>query len=212
MCPKSGFDAGNGPETGRKPPGGIREETGNLVQNKSVIRFQGLLGFAVLAAVGLLAWCYLNGLVFEERPVRAKAEAQELARVTLDYHADTGQWPRNPDLEIDLTLLLGHRSGRKATNLAAGAPVGGFGGLADAEAPPGHLGAGKSWLAEIPLDPWGCPYRVMVTDAAIAVLSIGPNRKLDTDPAKLWTRPGNINPCDGDDVGIVLEIDQDGAY
>ena len=180
--------------------------------DKPVIRFQGLLGFAVLAAVGLLAWCHLNGLVFEERPVRAKAEAKELARVTIDYHADTGQWPRNPDREIDLTLLLGQRSGRNPTNLAAGAPGSDFFGLADADPHIGHLGAGKSWLAEIPLDPWGRPYRVMVTNAAIAVLSTGPNRKLDTDLARLWTRPGNINPCDTDDVGIVLEIDQEGGF
>ena len=176
------------------------------------MRIQGLLGFAVLAAVGMLAWCHLHGLASEERPVRAKAEAKELARVAIDYHTDTGQWPRNPDREIDLTLLLGHRSGRNAINLAAGAPGSGFGGLAAAEDPFDHLGAGKFWLKEIPLDPWGCPYRVIAMNTAIAVLSTGPNRKLDTDLTRLWARPGNINPCDIDDVGIVLEIAQEEGY
>ena len=52
----------------------------------------------------------------------------------------------------------------------------------------------------------------MQTDAAIAVVSTGPNRKLDTDPDRLWTRPANINPCDGDDVGIVLEIDSEEGF
>jgi len=164
--------------------------------------------------VGLLAFSHFSGLAPEERPVRAKAEARELANTTLDFHADTGQWPRNPDGEIDLMLLLGRRSrgNAKATTMAAGAPSGGLGGLSGAEAPISHLGVRKSWLKELPLDPWGRPYRVMVTDTAIVVLSTGPDGKLDTDPTRLWTRPKNINPCDGDDVGIVLEIDPDGEF
>jgi hypothetical protein len=187
------------------------------VWNKPVIRIQGLLGFVVLAVAGLLAFSHFSGLAPEERPVRAKAEARELANATLDYHADTGQWPRNPDGKIDLTPLLGQRSGgnAKATTMAAGAPsggLGGLGGLSEAEAPISHFGAARFWLKEIPLDPWGCPYRVMQTDGAIAVLSTGPDGKLDTDPVRLWTRPENINPCDGDDVGIVLEVDPDGEF
>jgi len=203
------------PEMDRKPQGGSRIISGNLVWDKSVMRFQGFLGFVVLAAVGLLVFSHLSSVAPEERPVRAKAEARELASAALDYHTDTGQWPRNPDGKIDLTPLLGKQPGRKTTTRAAGAPgggLGGLGGLSEAETPITHLGVGRFWLEEIPLDPWGRSYLVMQTDAAIAVLSTGPNRKLDTDPSRIWARPANINPCDGDDVGIVLEIDSDGGF
>ncbi len=202
------------PEMDRKPQGGSRVITGNTVWNKSVIRFQGLLGFVVLATAGLVAWSHFSGLIPEERPVRAKAEARELASAALDFHSDTGQWPRDPDGKIDLTPLLGGRSGinAKSTTMAAGATGGGLGGLQGAEASTGNFVTGRFWLEEIPLDPWGQPYEVMQTGAAIAVVSTGPNRKLDTDPTRLWTRPANINPCDGDDVGIVLEIDSERGF
>lgn len=202
------------PEMDRKPQGESRIITGNMVWNKSVMRFQRLLGFVVLATAGLLAWSHFSGLIPEERPVRAKAEARELASAALDYHFDTGQWPRNPDGKIDLTPLLGGRSGlnAKSTAMAAGAPGGGLGSLEGAEAHTSNFATGRFWLEEIPLDPWGQPYQVMQTDAAIAVLSTGPNRKLDTDLTRLWTRPANINPCDGDDVGIVLKIDSEEGF
>ncbi len=203
------------PEMDRKPLSGSRKKTRNLVWNKSVIRFQGLLGFVVLAAVGLVAFSHLRGLAPEERPVRAQAEARELASATLDYHTDTGQWPRNPEGKIDLMPLLGRQPGKKAATMAAGATDGGLGGLggfSETAAPTGHQGIGRFWLEEIPLDPWGSPYLVLQKAAAIAVLSTGPNRKLDTDPARIWDRPPNINPCDGDDVGIVQKTDSDGGF
>ncbi|MCK9995130.1 MAG: hypothetical protein KAH56_02485 [Candidatus Krumholzibacteria bacterium] len=187
----------------------------NLVWNKSVIRFQGLLGFVVLATVGLVAFSHLRGLAPEERPVRAQAEARELASATLDYHADTGQWPRNPEGKIDFTPLLGRQPGKKAATMTAGAANGGLGGLgslSETSVPAGHQGVGRCWLEEIPLDPWGGPYLVLQKATAIAVLSTGPNRKLDTEPSRIWDRPANINPCDGDDVGIVLEIDSGGGF
>jgi hypothetical protein len=185
------------------------------VWNKPVIRFQGVLGFVVLAAVGLLAFSHLRGLAPEERPVRAQAEARELASATLDYHTDTGQWPRNPEGNIDLTPLLGRKSGQRAMTIAAGGTgggLGGLGGLSETGSPTGHQGAGGYWLEEIPLDPWGSSYLVLQTGTAIAVLSTGPNKKLDTELARIWTRPANINPCDGDDVGIVLVMDSDGGF
>jgi len=185
------------------------------VWNKSVIRFQAILGFVVLAAVGLVAFSHLRGLAPEERPVRAHAEARELASATLDYHSDTGQWPRDSKGNIDLTPLLGRQSGKKGTTMASGSTGGGFGGLdglSETATPAGHRGAERYWLKEIPLDPWGSPYLVLQTDTAIAVVSIGPNKKLDTEPARIWDRPANINPCDGDDVGIVLIMDSDGGF
>jgi hypothetical protein len=180
------------------------------LQNKPVIKFQGILGLAVLAAAGFFAWSQLGGMVFEERPVRALAEARELAAATLDYYHDTGKWPQTPDRQIDLTLLLGQPTDRKATALA-GSPGSGLGGLPGTQTPPSHLGAGRFWLKEIPLDPWDRPYLVRVTDVAIGVLSTGPNMKLDTDWSRMWARPGNMNPCDGDDVGMVMEIDPHGG-
>jgi len=185
------------------------------VWNKSVIRFQAILGFVVLAAVGLVAFSHLRGLAPEERPVRAHAEARELASATLDYHSDTGQWPRDSKGNIDLTPLLGRQSGKKGTTMASGSTGGGFGGLdglSETATPAGHRGGERFWLKEIPLDPWGRSYLVLQTDTAIAVVSTGPNQKLDTDLTRIWIRPANINPCDGDDVGIVLELDSDGGF
>jgi hypothetical protein len=179
------------------------------------MRFQGILGFIVLAAVGLLAFSHLRGVAPEERPVRAQAEARELASATLDYHTDTGKWPRDSEGNIDFTPLLGRQSGKKATTMAAGTAsggLGGLGGLSETAVPIGHQGLGRFWLEEIPLDPWGSPYLVLQKDTAIAVLSIGPNKKLDTEPARIWDRPANINPCGGDDVGIVLETDSSGGF
>jgi len=185
------------------------EETGYLVQNKPVMKVQNILGLILIGAAGLFAWGYLGGMTFETRPVRAESETRELARVVLDYRHDTGTWPRNPEGEAGLKPLLGSGSGSTPTMLA-GPAGGGMQGMSFSETHVGTQDPKKAWLREIPLDPWGSSYRVMITENAVAVLSIGPNRILDTDPARLWTRPENINPCDGDDVGYVLEFDQDG--
>ncbi len=179
------------------------------MKNKSVINFQKILGLVLLGAAGLFAWGHLGGLTFETRPVRAESETRELARVVLDYRHDTGTWPRNPEGEVDLKPLLGSGSGAAST-LQAGAAVGGMQGMPLTETHAGNQGPEKAWLREIPLDPWGSSYRVMINDKAVAVVSMGPNQILDTEPARLWTRPENINPCDGDDVGFVLEFVSDG--
>lgn len=179
---------------------------GKPLQKNSVMKFQKILGVIVLASAGLLAWGQMNGLIFEERPVRAQSDARELARAALDFHTDRGHWPRNSEGEVDLTLLQGSRPGRPSTANAS-AP----GGLPGAEMSTHPAATGPSWLKEVPLDPWGQAYHVMVTDQAIAVVSAGPNGRLDTEPAHLWSRPDNINPGDGDDVGIVLEIDSVGG-
>lgn len=181
------------------------------MQNKSVTRLQKILGLMLIGTAGLFAWGYLGGLTFETRPVRAESETRELALVVLDYRHDTGTWPRNPEGKVDLKPLLGSGSGSTPTMLA-GPAGGGMQGMSLSETHVGSQDPKKAWLREIPLDPWGSSYRVMITDNAVAVLSIGPNQILDTDPARLWTRPENINPCDGDDVGFVLEFDEDGEY
>lgn len=179
---------------------------GKPLQKNTVMNFQRILGGIVLAAAGLLAWGHLNGLNFEERPVRAQSDARELASAALDFHTDRGHWPRNSEGDVDLTLLQGSRPGRPATATARAS-----GGLPGTDLSAFPQATGPSWLKEVPLDPWGQAYHVMVTDLAIAVVSAGPDGMLDTEPAHLWSRPNNINPGDGDDVGIVLEIDSDGG-
>lgn len=176
------------------------------MQNKSVIKFQAILGVVMLGAAGLFAWNHLGGLGAETRPVRAESEARELARAILDYRQDTGNWPRNQAGDLDMTPLLGHGAGAKPI-LQANATAGG---LFTTEAPAESPGRPHPWLREIPLDPWGNPFRVMLGGQAVAVLSLGPNQLLDTDLNRLWTRPENINPGDGDDVGFVLEFELDG--
>lgn len=176
------------------------------MKNKSVISFQSTLGLVILGAAGLFAWNHLGGLGAETRPVRAETEARELARAILDYRDDTGNWPRNQTGDLDMAPLLGRGTEAKPI-LQASTTASGF---IPTEAPAGSRGPRHKWLREIPLDPWGNPFRVMLGDHAVAVLSLGPNQLLDTDLNRLWTRPENINPGDGDDVGFVLEFELDG--
>ena len=177
-----------------------------MLKNKSVINFQAILGLVMLGAVGLFAWSHLGGLGTETRPVRAESEARELARAILDYRHDTGNWPRNQAGDLDMNPLVGRGDGAKPVFQASTTASGVF----PAEAPAGSPGPRNKWLREIPLDPWGNPFRVMLGVHAVAVLSLGPNQLLDTDLNRLWTRPENINPGDGDDVGFVLEFELDG--
>jgi hypothetical protein len=200
----SGYPFGAGPNNAEEN----RDEMAKRLPDNPIFNFQGSLGLIVLVAAGVLAWCHLNGLVFEERPVRARAEATELARAAFDYHQETGDWPRNPDGEVDLTPLLGGQARRTDTVLAAAAGEGV--GLAALEGSGAPQVKGQPWLKEIPLDPWGRPYRVLAGEKGLAVLSTGPDGRLDTDPNRMWKRPGGINPCDGDDIGIVLESDPEG--
>jgi hypothetical protein len=177
------------------------------VENKAVISYQGFLGLVIVVTGAAMLWFHMGGLTTEGRPVRAKSEALELAWATMDYRADRGQWPRDTDGEIDLTLLLGPASRRNNTSMA-GASQGAFP-LADSQSAAAENAI--SWIREVPLDPWGNPYHVVVENGTIAVLSTGPDGRCDTDPHRLWTRTDQVNPCAGDDVGLVLELDSDGG-
>jgi|GEM_PF-5252234 len=180
------------------------------MKNHSQKRFQGALGLIAVVAAGFVVWCHLGGLTFEERPVRARSEAEKLALAAVDFHRETGAWPRNPDGDPDLTFLLGNRSGRMAIDQAAATPDGlnGLGSLGEVDP---TLASQKSWIRDLPLDPWGRPYRVLVAKDSIVVLSTGPDRELDTDPAEIWARPDNMNPCAGDDIGVLLHGDRTGT-
>ena len=176
----------------------------------SVRNFQGALGLVLLATAGIWVWCHLNGLNTEEGPVRAQAEATELAHAVIDFRTDTGQWPLNSAGQPDLTRLFVGQTARPNTSLAQ-APTEGMGGLGAMESTGRSSDRELSWLPEIPLDPWGGIYQVYFAGSRVAIVSSGPNGQPDTDPSRLWTRPGNINPGEGDDIGVVLDFDMDGG-
>lgn len=170
------------------------------------MKFQTLLGLMVLGAGILFAWSHLAGVGLETRHVRAESVSRELARTLLDYRHDTGNWPRNGAGDLDLEPLLGQGTDEKRI-LEAGAATTV---PAVTGSPRDGKGPAKMWLREIPLDPWGNPYRAILGEGAVAVLSCGPDQILDTDLNRMWDRPGNINPADGDDVGYVLEFESPG--
>jgi hypothetical protein len=180
------------------------------LKNSTTTKFQGVLGLLVLVGAGIWVWCVLTGVTPEESPIRAQAAARELALAVLDYRADTGGWPTAEDGSPALNPLLGRRAAQRATRMATaqGGGLNGLGGL-------GPEGSGLSremtWVREIPLDPWGGAYRVTFAGTRVAVLSAGPNGRLDTDMSRLWSRPADINPADGDDVCVVLDMEQDGG-
>lgn len=180
------------------------------MKNKSVTNIQGALGLILLATAGIWVWCHLTGLNTEEGPVRAQAEATELAHAVLDFRTDTGQWPLDSTGQPDLTQLLDRQATRPNTSLAL-APTGGMGGLGAMGATGKSSDREMSWLREIPLDPWGGIFQVYFSGSRVAIVSPGPNGQPDTDPNRLWTRPGNINPGQGDDIGVVLDFDMDGG-
>jgi hypothetical protein len=74
-----------------------------------------------------------------------------------------------------------------------------------------HLGREKTWIREIPLDPWGGSYRVHYAGTRVAIMSPGPDGRVDTDTNRLWARPDNINPGDGDDICVILDLEKDGG-
>jgi hypothetical protein len=180
------------------------------LKNSVVTKYQGILGLLVLVGTGIWIWSHLTGLTPEESPIRAQAAARELALAVLDYRADTGGWPTAEDGSPDLKPLLGRRAAQQATRMAM-AQGGGLNGLGGLGAEGSGLGREMTWVREIPLDPWGGAYHVAFAGTRVAVLSAGPNGRLDTDASRLWSRPAGINPADGDDVCVVLDMEQDGG-
>ncbi len=94
----------------------------------------------------------------------------------------------------------------------------------------------KSWLKEVPVDPWDHPFRVVVmgdrhehyqqsssgypdqppVGTAVLVISAGPNGLYDTDLAKLGNTDGgnslqSDNVIGGDDLGFVLSSSSAGG-
>jgi hypothetical protein len=174
-------------------------------KNKGFTRFEGALGLAVVAIAVLVVLPRFHGGVVEEPALRAAIEAEELARTVGDFHRETGQWPRNDHGQIDLVRLTEPRAPRAG---AARAGASSSSGVSLETAP-------TSWLREVPVDPWGRPYRteVLQRDAevpgggavvAIVVISAGPDGQVDTDTSDLWNRKGLKHPFDGDDEGYII--------
>jgi hypothetical protein len=200
-------------------------------KKESLSRFEAMLGFGLLALIVLVVLPPLKGGMEAERPLRAALEAETVAQAVLDYHTDMGHWPMTGDGQTDLALLVpSHKRAQtralaKTMNSATDGVL--FGALAGANNPNASPSAAdeKTWLKEVPVDPWDRPFRVVILGnrtgseptpdsipssgypdvpppgTAIVVLSSGPNGLFDTDLARFWS---SDNSFGGDDLGFVL--------
>jgi hypothetical protein len=141
----------------------------------------------LLVASGLALMPHARMVLREEPGQRAVTLAGELAHALADYHRETGAWPLRTATDLDLTALA-------APPAAAGASAA----PEPAAAPP--------LVPEIPLDPWGRPFRaVLLADGrGVAVVSAGPDGRFATAFGRLWDRRGMDDAFDGDDAGFVL--------
>lgn len=165
--------------------------------NKKLTRFEVLMGVALIAAVGLALMPSVRGILFEEPGQRAVTVAEELAHSLADYHRENAAWPGNSSTGLDLAALA-----RKAPAMAGNSPAGGM--VAPVDAP---------LVREIPLDPWGKPFRAVLLNggSAVVVLSSGPDGNFDTAIDRLWGRRNMDSAFDGDDAGFILMINEDGG-
>jgi len=172
-------------------------------QRKGFTRFEGVLGLTVLGIALTVCLAPLPWGLSTEPAARATLQAKDLAVTVSDYHREKGHWPGNDQGEIDWAVLT--ISGPSSPGFAEAAT-----GIMDGEPVPPE---DKPWLREIPVDPWGRPFRGAVlapggdrTDEAVAVvvLSCGPDGVLNTDLENIWHRTGLKDAFDGDDEGYIL--------
>jgi len=176
-------------------------------------RFETMLGVALLASVVLFVLPPLQVGVETERPLRTEMEAETLARAVLDYHTDTGRWPMKGDGQTDLSLLVpAHNKARTramATTMNSateGIMMGTM--VSSGTSETVSDSPEKTWLKEVPVDPWDRPFRVVImgdrtsvapagnsstypdeppAGTSIVVISAGPNGLYDTDLAQFWS-------------------------
>lgn len=155
------------------------------------------MGVALIAAVGLALMPSVRGFLFEEPGQRAVTVAEELAHSLADFHRENEKWPAQDATGLDLTALA-----RTAPANASSSPMGGL----------GHLNAAPL-IKEIPLDPWGRPFRAVLLNggAAVVVLSSGPDGNFDTAIERLWGRRAMASAFDGDDEGFILVVNEHGV-
>ncbi len=203
-----------------------------VIKRLGFSRFESLLGFGLLSVIVLMVLPPLRGGMRAERPLRATMEAEMVARAVLDFHTDMGHWPVGGDGQTDLALLVPVHSRARIRALAGtmnsatngsmmGSMVSTESSEKSAKAEKGNQE--KSWLKEVPVDPWDRPFRVVVmgdrtgyhakyassgypdeppAGTAIVVISAGPNGLYDTDLAQLWNADlsGRLDRLDGKDI------------
>ncbi len=203
----------------------------NIVMKKlGFSRFESLLGLGLMAVIVLVVLPPLRGGMLAERPLRAAMEAEMVARAVLDYHTDMGSWPVGGDGQTDLALLVPMQNRARTRAMAGTMNSATNGSLMGALVSTESSGDSpekantmeeKSWLKEVPVDPWDRPFRVVVigdrtsyqmeqtssgypdeppAGTAIVVISAGPNGLYDTDLAQLWNADlsGRLHRTDSD--------------
>ena len=180
-------------------------------------QFESLLGLAIMALVVVVVLPAMKSHLRAEQRSRAEIQAREVARVVLDYNADTGRWPHVHNGQADLSVLTGNGQNPERHLAEAGL----VGSMIMGTGPAQSCVSGmKPWLEEEPLDPWRRPFRVYLVEEqksgpdglatrGVLVVSDGRNGKLETDPAR-WEVPegdGDRDPApvmSGDDIGFYL--------
>ena len=152
------------------------------------------MGVALMVALGLALMPHVRTVLFEEPGQRAGTLAGELAHALTDFHRETGAWPLRSGTDLDLTVLA-------APPAAAGATTN-----------PG-MSAPRPLVPEIPLDPWGRPFRaILLADGrGVAVISAGPDGVMATSRERLWDRRDLPHAFDGDDAGFILVLPGSGG-
>lgn len=172
-----------------------------LLGKKGFTRLELALGLCVTAGVMLVVLPIVWRGTGQDRPRSAVHRAENLAAAVLDYRAETGRWPDASGGSLDVACLT-----RSPAVAAASAGTTPLTGAAMSMTSSGDDGSARPWLKEIPVDPWGRPFRVHLAAAAagepaVAVVSAGPDGIFQTDSGRV------VRGFAGDDVGIVL-IDQ----
>jgi hypothetical protein len=167
------------------------------VEHNKFKKMEALYGLSILLALALVVMPSLFGFFIEEPDQRAGTLAEELTHFLADYHAERGSWPLESGNELDLTSLGSRPAVASNTGFD---PLAGANGLAPL-------------VEEVPLDPWGRPFRAYLLGGgrAVAVVSAGPDGILDTNIDRLWSRRDFPHAFDGDDTGSILTLVSDGG-
>ena len=169
--------------------------TQQLAKQK-VKRMEVWYGLTLLVALALVVMPLLFGFFTKEPGQRSGTLAGELARSMVDFQAERGSWPLKSGNELDPAAL-----GRPAVAASN-----------DGLNPLAGTAERSPLMEEVPLDPWGRPFRAFLVGAgrAVAVVSTGPDGILDTNVDRLWSRRDLPHAFDGDDTGSILVLQKDG--
>ena len=170
--------------------------------NQGFTKYELVMGVAVMSVGVLLIFPPLQGGVEKDRAMRAWEKAESIAWAVVDYHENTGNWPRMDGEGLDLSCLTrpaaltsdpaGTGPGwARSASLAGPNNMMGANGLASL--PGSREAVSRPWLQEVPLDSWDRPFTVRILDQGIqpgigtvVVISAGPDGRLETYPDR-WT-------------------------